>query len=510
MTLHPLDLTVVALYLAVVIGLGFYFGRHQSRREFFVAGGSMGWLAVGLSVMASLFSSNSFVFYPSAAFGNSLRISLSLVAFSLMTPVVIWFFIPVYARLNVETAYQYLEHRFHVSVRTAASGLFVLLRIGWMASATFSASLVVANVAQLPQTAVIVSIGCVAVAYTMIGGMRAVMWTDVLQFLVFTSVILATLALILLQSESSLGDIFQSYFDGRQGLIVDFKPSMSLKFGTWAILIGIFLEGLSAFGADQVAVQRYLSARSETTSQRAALLNLAGMWIVIPGLLLIGVGLYAHFTAHPELLGASSLASALQQDPKLADTAMPQFARLYFPPGMTGLFLAALLAAIMSSIDSGIHSVTTALVVDFRDRLFPALKPAEDRQDVLLIRFLLVAIGSISVTLACFVGPLGDVFDIGKKLTAAFGGPLLAIFVLALFSRRATWLGVLLGALAAAMMTLVCMDQFSQWFSVWFWPIGFGFAMILGFLLSFLQRPQDSPPTYFQIMQQTKRATDPP
>ncbi|MBW3599082.1 MAG: sodium/solute symporter [Planctomycetes bacterium] len=498
--MHPLDIAAVAVYLGFILGLGFYFGRNQSRREFFVAGRSMGWLAVGMSVMATLFSSNSFVFYPSAAFGSGLRIGLSLIAFSLMTPVVMWVFIPVYARLDVETAYEYLERRFHVAVRTLASGLFILLRIGWMASATYAASLVVSRVAGLPQTPVIVGIGVVAIGYTMLGGLRAVMWTDVIQFFVFTTTIIATLGLVLAQSEMGVGEIFRRYFDGREGVVVDFELSMSLKYGSWAILVGVFLESVSAFGADQVAVQRYLAARSERTSQLGALLNLAGMWIVIPGLLLIGIGLYSHFTDRPHELGASSLAELLEQDPKIADAALPEFARLYFPPGLAGLFLAALMAAIMSSIDSGIHSVTTALVVDFRDRLLPGLKPDDDRDDVRLIRRLLVGVGAVSVTLACFVGPLGDVFDIGKKLTAAFGGPLLAIFILAFFSRRATWLGVLLGAVIAASVTLVLMERFPDWFSVWYWPIGFGMAMVLGMLLSVLQRPPDSPLTYLEIM----------
>ena len=177
--MHPLDITTVVVYLLLILSLGFVFRRNQSRREFFAASGSMGWLPVGLSVMATLFSSNSFVFYPSAAFGDSLRIGLSLIAFLLMTPVVIWVFIPVYARLNVETAYEYLEKRFHVSVRVLASGLFVLLRIGWIASATYAASVVVSSVAGIPQTAVIIGLGAASVGYTMLGGLRAVMWTDV-------------------------------------------------------------------------------------------------------------------------------------------------------------------------------------------------------------------------------------------------------------------------------------------------------------------------------------------
>ena len=265
--MHPFDIVAIAVYLLLMLGLGIAFGRNQSRREFFVAGGTMGWLPVGLSVMATLFSSNSFVFYPSAAFGNSLRIGASLVAFALMTPVVIWVFVPVYARLKVETAYEYLELRFHVSVRTLASGLFVLLRIGWMASATYAASVVVSSVMGVSQTAVIVALGVVSVGYTMLGGLRAVMWTDVIQFFVFAVTIMITLGLIMSLTESGPSEIIRTYFDGREGLIVDFSPSMVLPYGTWVILIGVFLEAVSAFGVDQVAVQRFISARSERTAQ---------------------------------------------------------------------------------------------------------------------------------------------------------------------------------------------------------------------------------------------------
>ncbi|MCB1229472.1 MAG: sodium/solute symporter [Verrucomicrobiae bacterium] len=501
------DYATVAVYLLVIIAIGFFCRRHQSRREFFAASGSMGWFVVGLSVMATLFSSNSFVFYPSAAFGHSLRIGLSLVAFTLMTPVVIWIFIPIYARLELETAYEYLEKRFHVSVRTLASGLFVLLRIGWMASATYAASLVIARVASVPQPTVILVLGAVAILYTMLGGLRAVMWTDVVQFFVFAATILLTLGLILMKSDSSVAEVFHTYFAGREGLIVDFQWSMSLKYGSWAILIGIFLESVSAFGVDQVAVQRYLSARSQRESQLGAALNLLGMWIVLPGLLLIGVGLFHWFSVHPGELGAGSLSEILTADPKFADEAMPEFVRLHFPPGLAGLFLAALIAAIMSSIDSGIHSVTTALVVDFRDRLFPSLKPATPGRELLSIRLLIVTIGVLAMGLAFLVGPLGDVFAIGKKLTAAFGGPLLAIFVLAFFFPRAAWGAVLFSVSAATIVTLVLTVKMDGvWFSVWYWPIGFFLSLALGLATGLVFRSEPSEFTWRKIMAHPPRS----
>ncbi|MCH9790655.1 MAG: hypothetical protein K0U82_07525, partial [Planctomycetes bacterium] len=236
--MHLLDYGVILAYLVFTVGLGFYFGRNQTRKEFFAAGNSMGWLPVGLSVMATLFSSNSFVMYPSIAYGSGLRIWLFLVAISLMAPIILWVFIPIYARLNCQTAYEYLERRFHVSVRSLASGLFIFLRIGWMASATYAASVVLANVMQVSQVSVIVVLGIVSIFYTMLGGLRAVMWTDVIQFFIFTLTIILTLGLILNQTESGISGVISTYFEGRSNVLVDFSPSMTLEYGSLALLFG--------------------------------------------------------------------------------------------------------------------------------------------------------------------------------------------------------------------------------------------------------------------------------
>lgn len=512
--MHSLDYGVILAYLLFSIGLGIYFGRNQSRQEFFAAGNSMGWLPVGLSVMATLFSANSFVMYPSIAYGSGLRISLFLIAISLMAPLVLWVFIPVYARLKCQTAYEYLERRYHVSVRSLASGLFIFLRIGWMASATYAASVVLANVMQVDQVTVIVVLGVVSIFYTMLGGLRAVMWTDVLQFFIFSLTILLTLGLILAQTEGGVSGMMSTYFEGRDNVLIDFTPSMTLEYGSWALLIGLFLEGLSAFGADQVAVQRYIAARSEKTSQIGFSINILGMWIVVPGLLAIGVGLYSHYQQFPEEI-VSVLATELNGElpdwrsgdgmtipeyyesyPQYVaediralnkqDEALPQYVRLHFPPGVVGLFLVALMAAVMSSIDSGIHSVTTALMVDFRDRHFAHWKPKNNTIEMLQDRGLVVLIGILSIFLACNVGEMGDVFAIGKKMTAGFGGPLLAVFILALFCKNSTTAGVMTGALSGALITISLMYLAADWFSVWFWPIGFGLTMFIGLVVSML------------------------
>ena len=527
--MHALDYAVVAAYLLLTVGLGVYFGRNQTRQEFFTTGSSMGWLTVGLSVMATLFSSNSFAFYPASSYGDSLRLGLmSLVAFLLITPLVIFVFIPVYARLKVQTAYEYLERRFHVSVRCLASGLFVLLRIGWMASATYAASVVVSGISGLDQKTVIIGLGVAAIFYTMLGGLRAVMWTDVVQFFVFSTTIAVALTLLLSMEDDGVGGVVSTYFEGRSNLLFDWTPSVTLPYGSWAILLGVFLEALSATAADQVAVQRFIASKSERTSQIGGLINLVGFWLIVPALLMIGVGLFGYFKSKPNELVPLLVNRVVDDfnsgertirgndfdqkgdwltapDPKqleafyaahperverhmrefkLADNAMPEFVKLHFPPGLKGLFLAALMAAIMSSIDSGVHSITTALIVDFRDRLVPRWTPSTSSGEVLTIRTLIIVLGSLTILLACNVNSLGDVFAVSKKLTAAFGGPLLAVFLLGLFIRRCSTAGVFAGVLISAGITLGLTFWCPTWFPMWFWPVGFGLAMILSLVIS--------------------------
>ncbi|MDP7276131.1 MAG: hypothetical protein QF363_11680 [Planctomycetaceae bacterium] len=546
-SLHGIDMAIVAGYLVVSLGLGLALRRQSSRDEFLTAGRSMGRITVGLSVMATLFSANSFVMFPSTAYGSSLRILMAVVAFWSTIPLVVWVFIPVYSRLNCDTAYEYLEHRFHVAVRCLASGLFVILRIGWMAAATFAASVAISGISGLNQYAVIVGLGTVAVVYTMFGGLRAVMWTDVIQFFVFFGTILFAAGLLVAGTEGGVTRIVDTYFQDRERMLFDFRLDPTIQFGTIAILVGSFLEGLSAYGADQVAVQRFIAARDTRTSQVGFVIAQLATLIVVPGLLAIGMGLFAYFHHHPAELagvvgdtiresgsetvrevrdrveataggaGRDEVTAYYESRPRqlhsdvvalgLSDQAMSQFVRLRFPPGVVGLLVAALMAATMSSIDSGIHSITTALIVDFRDRLRPGWRPRTQAGEMLTARAMVVVIGVISIVLACFVGELGDVFTVAKKTVGAFAAPLLAVFVLGLFIPWATPTGVFFGTFAGATLTVLFTfsDAFAEWFSMWVFVVGFASSLVFSLALSLLpglkRMPQPpSPPTFWKVI----------
>ena len=198
--------------------------------------------------------------------------------------------------------------------------------------------------------------------------------------------------------------------------------------------------------------------------------------------------LQAYYERNPEQLHADVVTLGLN------DQALPQFVRLRFPPGIVGMLVAALMAATMSSIDSGIHSVTTSIVVDFRDRLFPALRPRSEASEMLVARLLVVLIGAIAITLACFVGQLGDVFAVAKKTVGAFAAPLLAMFILGLFVPRARSTGVFIGTFVGAAFAGWVIFAFSNWFAMWLFPIGFFGSVAVSMLFSLLPLPGNGPP----------------
>ena len=200
-SLRMLDLAVVVGYLVMSLGLGLALSRQSSRDEFLTAGRSMGRITVGLSVMATLFSANSFVMYPSTAYGDSLRILLAAAAFLATTPLVIWVFIPVYSKLGCSTAYEYLELRFNLPVRLIGSAMFMLFQFGRLGIVLLLPSIALSVVTGIDIELCILVMGALCILYTVMGGMEAVIWTDVLQVVVLMGGALLCLVLIPTQIE---------------------------------------------------------------------------------------------------------------------------------------------------------------------------------------------------------------------------------------------------------------------------------------------------------------------
>jgi len=561
--LSALDGAVVLVYLALVALIGLAFRRQSSSTEFLLANRGMGWLPVGLSVMATLFSANSFLMVPGETFRHNLLFGASLIGILATVPIVMRWFIPIYARSGCFTAYELLERRFDVRVRLLAALLFILLRTGWMAAATFSCSLAVAVISGTDLMLTIWVMGAVTTIYTVTGGIKAVMWNDVLQFAVFAVAIAGAAWAAITEVPGGWSGTWAAYEAAGKLRFLDLRLDLSLRMGTWALVIGAFVENLSAYATDQSLVQRYLTATSVQVCRRAFIANIVGVMIVMPGLMILGVALSSFYQNRPERLVSApteyflrkpaelrhmpdlvealaarrglgpaewmeraighpdvlrqDLAARYKEDPRLAvedlyranrqDEAMPLFIRKEMPRGLIGTVIAALLAATMSSIAGGIHSIATSIVTDIRGRFFGRPAGADPSAEVRFIRVLTLILGILATALACVVNRLGPVFDMNKKLNGSFSGPLLAVFVLAFFSRRARTVPVLLAAAIGAGSTAwlislgeirrlpTCLTQTGTISPMWFCVFGFLVTWVIGYGASLAVRPaRDNPP----------------
>jgi SSS family transporter len=379
---HWIDALIIAAYLLTLAGIGVWFSRRQTNlEEYFLAGRSMGWLPVGLSLMAALNSGIDYLMQPSATIKYGLGLLVGTTSWLMLYPWVSLVTLPFYRRLNLFTAYEYLEQRFDVRVRSLAAGIFLLWRLGWMATAMYVPCLAVseATAGRIPLVPMVIVLGVVVTAYTMLGGIKAVIWTDVVQFCVMFGGLAAMVAIVTMQVPGGLEEVLEAAAQvghaagplghpappvGIHGVPMSDPPLLGsiARFFTQPItvaglLIGTMVSRMTVYTADQVMVQRFQTTRSLRDSRQAFIINAAGdaLWMI--GLSFIGLALFAYFRHHPLPEGVGG------------DKLVPRFMAQAFPAGAIGLVVAAIFAASLSSIDSAINSCTSVATVDFYNRL---------------------------------------------------------------------------------------------------------------------------------------------
>jgi SSS family transporter len=522
-TLRTLDWGVLALYLLGMVALGVSFYKQQkTTKDFFLAGRSMSWVPVGLSVVATLFSAVSYMAIPSA----TQKYGVILFAGSLVTflciPVVNRIFLPLYNRMQVYSAYEYLEHRFDVRVRCLASGIFIFWRICWMATTVYAPSLALwaATGGTINLYVTIGTLGLIATGYTALGGMKAVIWTDVIQFCVLFGGMLLAVSWIILSVPGGLAGIFQTMAAAGKTTFVATLPEIHPDPGLFArikayfcvqeqvtllaVLFSSLVAHIAFYTVDQVVVQRYFTTRNLKTGQKSFRLNVCANVTMSLCLTFLGMSLFAYYSVFelPDRIGEMSFQS---------DWKYPYFVSSSLPAGVAGLLIAALYAATMSSVDSGINSCSTAFLVDFWQRLkHGRIRPLEDSdadqsgsEQLVLARILTLVLGIIVTVLACFVGRVGDIIEMANKIVNSFCGPMFAVFLLGMLTKRARSLGVCVGALSAMLVMgwLVFGTQLN-----FLWPSSFGLAvaLLVGYGISLLEKPSPKEKLQWTLAEQLK------
>jgi SSS family solute:Na+ symporter len=505
--LHTIDIVIIILTFAVSLGVGLRFSRRQKNTShYFKADGKLPSWAIGMSILATLISSVTFLAYPGSGFSSN----WILLVQGLMVPVVLIFIIgvivPLFRKVIRLSAYEYFEKRFGFFARLYASLAFILNHFAKMGTVFFLIALAISGMIGVDTVTIIWVIGLLVIIITMIGGIEAVIWLDVIQGFLLIAGGIISLFIILFSVTGGPSEIWQvAKENGRIGFGPFDLEFVNLTFIVMA-LNGIFYA-IQKYGTDQTIVQRYLTARSDRDAVKASLMGVLMSVPVWALFMFIGTALFAYFRI-----------SGDQLPPDIKpDAVFPFFIMTKLPVGVIGLILSALIAAAFSSLDSDLNCLSAICTEDYYIRWKP---DSTEKQRMFVSRLFILLAGLGAITVALFyvraggTGVLGIIFT----LYAIFSGGIAGMFLLGIFSNKANKQGVYIGIAASVIFTFYALLTST--------PIGLGgkekllidlgrlnfthhkymigvyshiVLMIVGFLTSFLFRaePVDDSLTYY-------------
>ncbi len=436
---------VLSVYLALLVAMGVYFARRAGTpRDFFLAGGRMPWWAAGLSIFATMLSAITYLSIPATAYASDwTRFPLNM-GIPLIAPIVIFFFLPFYRKLRVTSAYEYLENRFDVSLRLLGSASFILFQLGRMGIVLLLPALALSAVTGLHLFLCIALMGLLSTLYTVLGGMEAVIWTDVIQVVVLIGGALAALGVIVADVPGGFGQIVAEAAEHDKWNLVN--PGWDLYSDSlFVILLGMVFTNLLPYTTDQAVVQRYMTTPTEQSARRAIW---TGALLAVPASILffvLGTALFVFYQHFPGQL------ATLERPDQL----LPWFIVQEMPAGLGGLVIAGVFAAAMSSLDSSIHSITTAVTIDFFKRFQP---DREEKEWLRLARRMVLILGILGAVSAMLISTLDlrALWGLFLDITGLFLGTLGGLFILGVFTGRTTAFHAWIGALASVAALAYC------------------------------------------------------
>ena len=469
-----LNYSVLVTYLLALIAMGVYFSRREKTTEdFFVAGRRVPWWAAGISIFGTQLSSITFMATPAKVYATDWLYYVGTFALVLVQPLVVYFYLPFFRRLNITSVYEYLEQRFNLAVRLFGSASFILFQLGRMTIVLFLPALALSAVTGINIYISIVVMGILATLYTMLGGIEAVIWTDVLQVAVLLGAGLLSLGIIIGNLDGGIGTIVDVGLASDKFRFADFRWDYALPV-FWVFFIGKVFENIISYSSDQAVVQRYLTTPDEKSSAAAIWTNAA---LTIPVSLVwfgLGTALYVFYKTHP-----AQLSPALK-----TDQTFPLFIAQELPPGVVGLVIAGLFAAAMSTIDSSLNSITAALTTDFWHRFRPKI---DEQHSLRFARKLTLLLGIIGTSSAIWIAMNQDeirsLWDVYTRVIGLLMGGLGGLFALGVFTQRVSGSAALIGAVAGAG---VCgWVAYGTRVNFFLYPvIGVSTCFVVGYLLS--------------------------
>jgi SSS family solute:Na+ symporter len=435
--LRPLDWVMIVLYFGLIAGIGWWCYRQekkQSTAAFFVGSRSIPFWAAGISLYASNSSSIGYIATTAKAYAvNWLYLLGNITNILALFFVAIWI-VPLLRRLELTSVFDYLDRRFHLSVRLAGSGMCILMHLaGRMSIILFLPALAISTVTGVAVEWSVLMMGLVTIVYTALGGMKAVIWTDVAQVIVKFGGLFFAVGYIVWALKGGAREYVSIAVADDKFRMFDWSFDLT-KATVWCFIFLQLMETILTFPKDQVLMQRIFSTKSEKEASRSVWLFAA---IILPGslvLYLMGTGLYVFYHSFPE-----------RMNPLLrTDATLPLFIAAELPAGITGLVLAGLFAAAMGTLSSILNSVATLVSVDFYEGL--AKKPKQETS-IRIAEWVTVIAGLIGIGLALLLSrfSINSFLDIAIEFAGLFGGAFGGAYTLGMFTRRSNWQGVLIG-----------------------------------------------------------------
>ena len=440
------DFAAIAFYFALTFGIAVWFGRKQKDvDDFFVGGRRMPWFAVGLSILATLFSTLSYLGMPGEMIKNGMGVFMGILAAPLSMAVIMLLWIPFFMRLKLTSAYEYLELRFNYPVRLIGASLFVLLRLGWMSMVIFAASMALDRVKGpdllwLPGPDIywwIGIVGVIAAIYTAVGGIQAMIWTDVLQCLLLLAGVLLAIGYVAAVDGTGPVDWWKtaSNTSGRNNLPPVFSWDITVRTTIVFAMINHFFWNICTHGSDQVVLQRYFSVSSLKNARKSYFVNFLVDLTMATLLSLCGLALLAYYLKHADQVPDGLTAV------KGADKLFPHFLGNQLPAGFAGLIISAFLCDAIQTLESGVNAITAVAAND----LVPRLRRGRPRimSDLMFARVLSIVI-TIAVTANAYfvanrVQAIGEtIVGMMPKFFNMFVGPLASLFMIGMFFPRCT------------------------------------------------------------------------
>jgi SSS family transporter len=474
--MRTLDLAVILLYLAGITWFGAHFRSTQkSLRDYFLGGRNAPWWAIAFSIVSAETSTLTVIGTPALAFNGNFGFLQVVLGYLLARLVITIVFLPHYFRGEMFTAYELMQRRFGPRIRKLTAGTFLLLRALAEGVRVFAISIVIAIILGTGEVASILLIVCLTLFYTFEGGMTAVIWTDVVQMFLYVGGALLSFYVILQQIPGGWAHVADIAGGAGKFQVFDFRFALTQEFFTrpysfWAGFLGGAFLTTASHGTEQLMVQRLLAARNEKES-RAALL---GSWVVIffqfTLFLVIGACLYVYYRDN-------SIPA-----PRPGDRIYPQFIWNSLPHGISGLVIAAILAAAMSNLSAALNSLSSTSVMDF----YRPLRSESDLPETHYLRLakvFTVVWGAGLFLIGLVARHWGSVLEAGLSIASILYGGLLGVFLLGILTKRVKETAAMVG-MTAGLVVMLYVKFFTPIAWTWYVLIGTSITFTIGYLAS--------------------------